>query len=139
PFEPMQRGGAQERGRRGGTENVAAIVGFATAFRLAVEEADQRRTHLAALRARLIAGLRARLGYDLTLNTPLNPDDAVPHVVSVSFPPRDGRPIDGEMLLLNMDMEGVMVSAGSACTSGALEPSHVLLAMGRERATAAAT
>ncbi|HEX7071438.1 MAG TPA: cysteine desulfurase family protein [Rhodothermales bacterium] len=139
PFEPVQRGGAQERGRRGGTENVAAIVGLAHAFRLAVEEAEERRAHLAALRSRLIAGLRARLGYDLVLNSPLDPDAAVPHVVSISFPPRDGRPVDGEMLLLNMDMEGVLVSAGSACTSGALEPSHVLLAMGRDRATAAAT
>ncbi len=103
---PLVEGGAQERRRRGGTENVAAVVGMAAALDLAREESSHRLTHLAALRDRLAGHLRQAL--------------------------------DGEMLLLNLDVEGVMASAGSACTSGALEPSHVLLAMGRDRATAAA-
>lgn len=139
PFEPVQHGGAQERGRRGGTENVAAIVGFARAFELAREEAADRQAHLAALRSRLIDALASTFGNNLIFNSPRDEGQGVAHVVSVSFPPQNGAAVDGEMLLLNLDLEGVLVSAGSACTSGAIEPSHVLLAMGRDRATASAT
>jgi cysteine desulfurase len=73
------------------------------------------------------------------LNTPVGEHPTAPHVVNVAFPPNgDGEAVDGEMLILNLDMKGVMVSAGSACTSGALEPSHVLEAIGLERKTASA-
>jgi cysteine desulfurase len=73
------------------------------------------------------------------LNTPIDEAPVAPHVVNVAFPPGDdGEPLDGEMLILNLDMQGVLVSAGSACTSGALEPSHVLTALGLERPTASA-
>ncbi len=137
--QPLVEGGAQERRRRGGTENVAAIVGLVTAFEQATDEADDRLAHLTALRDRLAANLRQALGDAFVFNTPLEETVAVaPHVVNVAFPPHNGQPLDGEMLLLNLDMEGVLASAGSVCTSGALAPSHVLLALGRDRATAAA-
>mgnify|MGYP002761009479 CR=1 FL=1 len=74
------------------------------------------------------------------LNTPVGEAPVAPHVVNVAFPPGGpaADPLDGEMLILNLDMQGVLVSAGSACTSGALEPSHVLSALGLDRPTAAA-
>lgn len=139
PFTPFVRGGAQERGRRGGTENVAGIVGLARALALAVDEAAPRRAHLEALQARMRRHLEEALGDLLVWNTPFGTAPIAPHILNLSLPPAGGPPLDGEMLLLNLDLEGVMVSAGSACTSGALEPSHVLLALGRDRATAAAT
>lgn len=135
---PLLEGGAQERGRRGGTENVPAIVGFAEALRLALDEADERREHAARMRDRLIAGIRNLSGTAVRINTPVDSAEVAPHIVNVAFPPIDGEPVDGEMLLLNLDMEGIFASAGSACTSGAVEPSHVLRAIGLPRDTAAA-
>ncbi|MEM6326902.1 MAG: cysteine desulfurase family protein [Bacteroidota bacterium] len=135
PFSPLVRGGSQERGRRGGTENVAAIVGFATALTLAEAERDETTTCLHRLRSRLTAALRETIS-DLHVNTH---EVSAPHVLNVSLPPSDRGSADGEMLLLGLDLEGVHVSAGSACTSGALTPSHVLLAMGVPHETAAAT
>lgn len=138
-FKPLVEGGAQERRRRGGTENVAAIVGMVTALEKAVSEAEARTARLQSLQRRLITSLRAGLGDAFVFNTPVDADvEIAPHIVNIAFPPLDGEPLDGEMLLLNLDMEGVLSSAGSACTSGALEPSHVLLALGRDRSTAAA-
>ena len=134
---PLVEGGAQERRRRGGTENVAGIVGLTRALSLAHAEAEVRLAHLTALRDQLVAAVQQALGDHVVFNTPLEGATA-PHIVNLSFPPYDGQALDGEMLLLNLDMAGVMVSAGSACTSGALEPSHVLLALGRDRATASA-
>ncbi len=136
--DPLIEGGAQERRRRGGTENVAAVVGIAAAFEQAIAEADERRAHASALRDRLHRGLVDAMGERMIVNTPLGTAPVMPHVLSVAFPPIDAEPIDGEMLLLNLDMEGVLASAGSACTSGTLEPSHVLTAIGLDRATAAA-
>ena len=140
PFGAAQTGGAQERGRRGGTENVAAVVGFAEALGLAEAERTEHAARLAALRDRLREHVTGAFGADVHVNTP---PEAAPHVLSVSFPPRPGgvrpAPLDGEMLLTALDLEGVAASAGSACTSGALEPSHVLLAQGVDQATAAAT
>jgi cysteine desulfurase len=134
----MTIGGSQERGRRGGTENVAAIVGMAEALEKAVSEADEHVARLSALRDRLAGRLREELGHRIVFNTPIGSAPVAPHIVNVAFPPRDGVRVDGEMLLLGLDLEGVCVSAGSACTSGALEPSHVLLALGRDRPTASA-
>ncbi|MBH23158.1 MAG: cysteine desulfurase NifS [Myxococcales bacterium] len=120
---PMIVGGHQERGRRAGTENVAAIVGMGEAARisaqldLAAEAARQQE-----LREALWAGIQAiepgahRQG--LT-------DPALPNTLNVRFPG-----VDGETLLMNLDLEGIAVSAGSACSAGSLEPSHVILAMG---------
>lgn len=137
PFAPSQTGGAQERRRRGGTENVAAIVGFAEALALAEAEREGHAARLRTLRADLADRVRQRFGDGVRVNTPA--DQAAPHVLNVSFRPGAAGPLDGEMLLVGLDLEGVHVSAGSACTSGALEPSHVLLALGVDRETAGAT
>ncbi len=144
PFAPFVRGGAQERGRRGGTENVAAIVGFAEALRLAEAERTEHAARLAGLQKRLATRIRAQFGDGVRFNTPLagvaeHAAETAPHILSVSFRPVSGEALDGQMLLVGLDMESVAVSAGSACTSGALEPSHVLLAMGVPRETAGAT
>ena len=144
PFAPFVAGGSQERGRRGGTENVAAVVGFAEALALAEAERLEHAWRLAALQHRLAGQLRDAFGAAIRFNTPLagfaeTAAEAAPHIVSVSFRPHDSVALDGEMLLAGLDLDGVFVSAGSACTSGALEPSHVLLAMGLDRATASAT
>jgi cysteine desulfurase len=133
---PLVRGGSQERRRRGGTENVAGIVGLATALDLAAERRAEYRNHLRNLRSRLIERLAPVLDDGAILNSP---GDGAPHLVNISFPSVNGVAMDGEMLLLNLDVAGIAVSSGSACTSGAVEPSHVLLAMGRDRETAAAT
>lgn len=139
-FHPLVLGGAQERRRRGGTENVAAVVGMAKAMDLARAETEARALHLTMLRDRLRTHLQQALGEAFVFNTPFDDGaEVAPHIVNIAFPPQDGQPLDGEMLLLNLDMEGVMASAGSACTSGALEPSHVLLALGRDRDTASAS
>ena len=142
PFEALVAGGAQERRRRGGTENVAALVGFARALALAEAERAAHAARLGALQARLAGQLREAFGEALRFNTPLAgfaeaPVLVAPHILNVSF--RAAAPLDGQMLLVGLDMEGVHVSSGSACTSGALEPSHVLLAMGVDRETAGAT
>lgn len=138
PFEPLIRGGAQERRRRAGTENVAAVVGLAVALERAAERAEAEHARLARLRARLVEGLQRAFGDSMRLNSPLE-GFAAPHIVNVSFPPRDGQRVDGEMLLLGLELEGVLASRGSACTSGALEPSHVLRALGVPTETAQAT
>jgi cysteine desulfurase len=130
--------GSQERGRRGGTENVAGIVGLARALEIAVEERQVRFDHARTLRRRLLEGLDTLIDLGGILASPEEESAALPHIINIAFRPIDGRPLDGEMLILNMDMEGVGVSAGSACTSGALEPSHVILAMGHDRHTASA-
>lgn len=133
---PLVEGGSQERERRGGTENVPAAVGFAAALERAVESVEERAGRLATLQERLIDGLDDAVPGPYVLNTPVEFESIAPHVVNVAFPPVNGDPLDGEMLILNLDMEGVLVSAGSACTSGALEPSHVLTAIGLDRPTA---
>jgi cysteine desulfurase len=117
---PQLQGGSQERGRRAGTENVAGIVGAATALRLAYEELPQVTPRITALRNRLIDGLLAISGSQLTGH----PTNRLPNNASFCF---DG--VEGESILLNLDMLGVAASTGSACTSGSVDPSHVLMAM----------
>ncbi len=118
---PQLQGGSQERGRRAGTENVAGIVGAATALRLAYEELPHIMPRLIALRDRLIEGLLAVPGSVLTGH----PTHRLPNNASFCF---EG--VEGESILLNLDMLGIAASTGSACTSGSTEPSHVLVAMG---------
>ncbi len=118
---PQLQGGSQERGRRAGTENVAGIAGAATALRLAYEELPQVTPRITALRNRLIDGLLTIPGSQLTGH----PTDRLPNNASFCF---DG--VEGESILLNLDMLGVAASTGSACTSGSVDPSHVLMAMG---------
>lgn len=133
---PQILGGSQERGRRGGTENVAAVIGMATAMDLIAKDRDVHARCVRKLRQELQTQLIAVVGDQLVVNTPAN---AAPHILSVAFKPVDGSPLDGEMLLLNMDLEGVYASAGSACASGAITPSHVLLELGVPASTARAS
>ena len=118
---PQLQGGSQERQRRAGTENVAGIVGFAAAFELARTEASGEADRLRELSSRLRAGLDQLEGVNLTGH----PDERLPNNVSVVI---EG--VEGGDLVAALDLEGVEVSTGSACTSGSTEPSHVLLAMG---------
>lgn len=121
-FDPLIHGGGQERGHRAGTENVAAIVGMATALKLTAAEMDEEAARLTKLRDRLIDGIVERIP-DVRVNG--HRTQRLPNNVNVCF-----RYIEGESLLLNLDLQHVAASSGSACTSGSLDPSHVLLAMG---------
>jgi cysteine desulfurase len=122
PLLPLISGGGQERRRRAGTENMAAIVGMATALRLAEERRASYVAHCTALRERLIAGILARIP-DASLNG--HATRRLPNNANLAF---DG--VEGESVLLLLDQQGIAASSGSACTSGALEASHVLLALG---------
>ncbi|HHT06569.1 MAG TPA: cysteine desulfurase NifS [Hydrogenispora sp.] len=119
---PLLHGGGQERSRRAGTENVPGIVGLATALDLAYQDLEAKNAKLKALRDYLIDGIEARIPY-CRLNG--HREARLPNNVNVSF-----EFIEGESLLLLLDMEGIAASSGSACTSGSLDPSHVLLALG---------
>lgn len=127
---PWVHGGSQEGRRRGGTSNVAGIVGLARALERSVERMDAYRTHALRLRGMVLAGLETTLPGQFQLNG--SRENGVPHILNLSFFTPDGRGLDGEMLLLNLDIEGICVSNGSACTSGAMEPSHVLKGIGLE-------
>lgn len=114
-------GGAQERGHRAGTENVAYIIGMAKAFETACSEMDAKAEKLAAMRDYIKEGLLKI--HDSRLNG--DPVDRLPGNLNVSF-----AGIDGQSMLFDLDLEGIAASSGSACASGSLDPSHVLLAMG---------
>ena len=122
PLTNIIEGGAQERGKRAGTENVPAIVGMAAALKEACAHLDENAAKVSALRDRLIAGL-ADIPHSALNGDPVN---RLPGNVSFCF---EG--IEGESLLLLLDAAGICASSGSACTSGSLDPSHVLLAIGR--------
>jgi len=134
-LEALFHGGGQERGRRPGTENVALAAGFALAAELSLENMEREGARLRALRDSLEAKLRSRFP-DLLVNGDVR--ERLPHILNVSLalPPFAA---GGETLVLSMDLEGIAVSSGSACTSGSVQPSHVLLAMGRDRAAAKAS
>ncbi|HYJ46470.1 MAG TPA: cysteine desulfurase family protein [Pyrinomonadaceae bacterium] len=117
-------GGHQERERRAGTEAVANIVAFGAAARLAHEEMDERARHVRNLREKFEAGIEERIE-DLVFNG--DREHRLPHLSNISF-----RFIEGEGLLINLDLQGVAVSTGSACSSGSLEPSPVIRAIGRD-------
>ena len=123
PFLPQQLGGGQERERRSGTEDVAGIVGTAVALEIAASERDQRSRHCRDLRDKIIQGIQDRIpGSHLNGH----PTMRLPNNVNFSFDY-----VDGEPILLGLDMAGIAASSGSACSSGSLEPSHVLLALGQ--------
>lgn len=126
-LESLIDGGAQERGKRAGTENIPAIVGMAQALKESCGEMDSIAAQQIAIRDRLIEGL-ARIPH-----CALNGDrqKRLPNNVSFCF-----EDVEGESLLMMLDEKGICASSGSACTSGSLEPSHVLLAIGRTRETA---
>ena len=120
-LQPQVLGGSQERNRRAGTENVAGAVGAATALRLAHDDRKQENSRLIGLRDRLIAGVLQIPGANLTGH----PIQRLPNSASFTL-----SGVEGESLLLNLDLIGVAASSGSACSTGAVDPSHVLTAMG---------
>jgi cysteine desulfurase len=119
---PTQTGGAHEGHRRAGTENVAGIVGAATALKLAQEGREENNQRITALRDRLIEGVLSRIPHAQLTG---HPTERLPNNASFTF-----KFIEGEGLLLSLDMKSICASTGSACSSASLEPSHVLLAMG---------
>ncbi len=118
---PLMHGGHQERNRRGGTENVAGLVGLGKACEMANESMEENVKHMSGLRDRLEKGIAAKIP-DIKINGDV--EHRLPNTANISF-----EYVEGESLLLGLDMMGVAASSGSACTSGSLEPSHVLLAM----------
>ncbi|HCC37161.1 MAG TPA: cysteine desulfurase NifS [Treponema sp.] len=122
PMFPLIQGGHQEDGLRAGTYNNAGILGFGAAAAIALEKREEYGRKMSALRARLKDGLEAAIP-NIKING--HPSDVLPNTLNVSFPGAEG-----EAILLSMDMEGIEASTGSACASGSLEPSHVLLAVG---------
>lgn len=121
-IDEIQHGGGHERNMRAGTENVPGIVGIGAAAEIARKEMDSKIARVSALRDRLIKGIMDKIPH-VKLNG--HPTKRLPGNVNVSI-----MYVEGESLLLNLDMKGIAASSGSACTSGSLEPSHVLLAMG---------
>lgn len=128
-FGSIQVGGGQERKMRSGTENLPGIVGFGKAAELTRLELDQRVAHAREMRDRFLQGALAIEGVTLNgLDPALYPDRRHPGIANISV-----KQIEGEAMLLRLDMAGIAASSGSACTSGSLEPSHVLLAIGCDR------
>lgn len=119
---PLLLGGAQEKNKRAGTENVAGIAGLGMAIELAAAGLEERASRIRALRDALISGILAKFP-ECSLNG--HPTERLPGNVNISF-----KYVESESLLIHLDDKGIMASSGSACTSGSLEPSHVLMAMG---------
>lgn len=122
PYRPFLIGGHQEHGRRGGTENTASIIALGKAVELSVAGLDDENTRVKALRDRLEKGLVESIPDTVINGDPVN---RLPNTLSIAF-----KHIEGEAMLLMLDQFGICASSGSACTSGSLEPSHVLRAMG---------
>lgn len=127
-IDSLIHGGAQERGFRAGTENLPGVVGLGKAIEVACANLDNNAARMTALRQRLIEGLRTRVS-DTRLNG--HPTERLPGNANLSFDK-----VEGEALLLRLDLMGVAGSSGSACTSGTLDPSHVLMALGLTQAQA---
>lgn len=121
-FRPLLRGGHQERGRRAGTENVASIVGLGKAAELAMERMEMENTEVKAMRDRLQEGILSAVPNCFATG---DVENRLPNTASIAF-----EYIEGEAILLLMNKVGIAASSGSACTSGSLEPSHVMMAMG---------
>jgi cysteine desulfurase len=130
-FEPLLRGGPQERRRRGGTENVPGIVGLGVAAALAARDLPERIREFSRLRDRLWHGIAEKI--------PRVRRNGAPEAVLCNTLNLEFEGVAGELLLQALDLEGIAVSAGAACASGAIEPSHVLLAMGRSARQARAS
>ena len=124
----LMYGGEQERNRRPGTENTPYILGLGAAIEEATATLEQDMAYVATLRDRLISGLKEKIPF-IRINTPDH--DRLPGTVNVSI-----RYIEGESMLLLLDMKGICATSGSACASGSLDPSHVLLALGLPHETA---
>ncbi|MCX6144225.1 MAG: cysteine desulfurase family protein [Ignavibacteriales bacterium] len=134
-IEPFMEGGSQESNRRAGTENVPLAAGFAKAAELAEARSNEDYQKILDLRKKMLARLSEEFT-GLLMNG--HPTERLPHILSVSFD-SSVTPLDGDAIIMGLDLEGVAVTSGSACTSGSLQASHVLLAMGRDERTARAT
>jgi len=121
-LEKLIHGGHHERNRRAGTENVPGIVGLGKAAQLALKNMDREREHLWKLSERLKEGIMKRVEF---VRQNGHPQNRIPNTINLSF-----EFVEGESIVLGLDMHGICVSTGSACTSGSLEPSHVLMALG---------
>jgi len=121
-YWPQQQGGGQERGRRAGTENLPYIVGMATALKMAYDELEANNEHAARLRDQLVSGVLGKIDGAYLTGHPTN---RLSNSASFVFDY-----VEGESILLGLDLRGIGASSGSACSSGTLEPSHVLNAMG---------
>lgn len=130
-IKSRSHGGGQERKLRTGTENLPGIVGLAKAVEICRKEMSEEADRLTGYRNRLYQGLKERLP-DIKLNG--HPDNRLPGILNLSFPN-----VEGESLLLSMDLQGIAVSTGSACSTGDLDPSHVLLGIGLDRELAQST
>ena len=127
-IQPLIHGGHHEKNRRAGTENVPAIVGLGKAIEIAKDTMEKESIRLTNLRNKLCGGIAEKIDHVL-LNG--HPGKRLPNTLNMSF-----EFVEGESIILNLDLKGIAVSSGSACTSGSLEPSHVLKAMGVEPAIA---
>jgi cysteine desulfurase len=123
PFAPQTVGGSQERNRRAGTENVAGAVGLATALQLAHDERASRNAHVTALRDRLLDQVPERIPGTIVTGA-IDRERRLPNNASFAF-----EHVEGEAVLMQLDLDGIAASSGSACTTASLEPSHVLVAM----------
>ncbi len=136
-WNPWMTGGSQERKRRGGTLNVPGIVGLGRALELAVNEIEDNTRHIHHLQQQLYRGLSER--FPGLIHTNSDPINGLYNIVNISIDAGPEQAVDGEMLLLNLDIEGIACSNGSACSSGAVEPSHVLKAIGLDPKIAGAS
>ncbi|KPL01629.1 MAG: cysteine desulfurase [candidate division Zixibacteria bacterium SM23_73_2] len=125
---PLSHGGHHERSRRAGTENIPGIVGLGEAVKIAFKDMDKYNEHLKNLSVTFLKKLKETIN-DIQLNS--HPEKRISSTLNISF-----KGVEGESIILSLDMKGVAVASGSACTSGSLEPSHVLSAMGIEPAIA---
>ena len=129
PIEPLHVGGGQERERRPGTENVAGIVGFGAAVRLLLERRDEAASRVRSLASRLMETLRREVPDCVLYGSAFR---RLPNILCLGFPGADGA-----ALVMRMDRAGVAISSGAACSSGSIEPSHVVMSLGVGREAAA--
>lgn len=135
PLSPLIYGGSQERNRRGGTENVAAIVGFAEAIKISASMMEMNYNHVKQLRDEFINGIKSFAGDKIRIN---GGDDALPFILSMTFD-QNYFMNDAEAILMYLDINGIAASNGAACSSGTLKPSHVILSAGYSEKDAAGT
>ena len=134
-LEPILHGGSQERNRRPGTESIPLAVGFAVAAELCAREHEAEKARLLTLNSILKKQISASVPGAM-FNSP--DEGSLPNILSVSIDSNEVK-IDGEAMIINMDLEGIAVTSGSACSSGSLQPSHVIKALGRDDKTTMAT
>ena len=138
PIDKLIHGGKQERNRRGGTENIASIAGFKKAVEILKDEVTADIAHYSMLREKLLHMLSINFGNKVTVNAPLEKGASLPNIVSISFDTEKIK-TDPDTLLIKLDLGGIAVSSGSACSSGSVQPSHVLKALGFSDITAKST